>query len=72
MSQTGPFFWKISLVNATYFDITPLAGLDDKEIVLNSAQDAGVQDENCTVPIHGISTPKLDWHLGSGPRYQIL
>ena len=29
MSQTGPFFRKISILDATYFDIAPLAGSDD-------------------------------------------
>ena len=46
MSQTGPFFRKISLFDATYFDIAPRAGSDDEANVLNSAQDAGVRDEN--------------------------
>ena len=46
LDQTGPFFRKICLSDATYFDITPRADSDDEANVLNSAQDAGVRDEN--------------------------
>ena len=45
MSQTGPIFRKISLFDAKCFDIAPLADSDDKAVILNSAQDAGVQVE---------------------------
>ena len=45
MSQAGLFFQKISLFDATFFDIAPLADSDDRAAALNAAQDTGVQAE---------------------------
>ena len=42
MSQIGTFFRKISLFDATIFDMAPRADSDDEAVFLDSAQDAGV------------------------------
>ena len=47
MSQIGTFFRKISLFDATIFDMAPRADSDDEAVFLDSAQDAGVRVEKC-------------------------
>ena len=44
--QSGPFFWKISLLDATCFDFAPWVDYDDLAAVLDSAQNAALPDEN--------------------------
>ena len=42
ISQTGPFFRKLSLFNATWFSFDPRTDPDGESAVLDFAQDAGV------------------------------
>ena len=46
ISQSGPLFSKISVLDAKCSDFARRADFDDKAAVLCSAQDAGVLDEN--------------------------
>ena len=46
ISQSGPLFPKISLLDAKCFDFARRADFDDEAAVLYSAQDARVRDEN--------------------------
>ena len=46
MSQSGPYFQKIILLAAACFDFAPQADFGHKVVILNSAQDAGVQNQN--------------------------
>ena len=46
ISQSGPLFPKISLLDAKCFDFARRADFDDEAAVLYSAGDAGVLDEN--------------------------
>ena len=46
ISQSGPLFPNISLLDAKSFDFARWADFDDEAAALCSVQDAGVRDEN--------------------------
>ena len=46
ISQSGPLFPKIGLLDAKSFDLSRRGNFDDEVTVLCSAKDAGVRDEN--------------------------
>ena len=63
MSQIGTSFRKISLFDATCFDIDPWADSDDElpSFILPKTQESKLNI--CTWHVHGFPAPKLDGHL---------
>ena len=61
MSQIGTSFRKISLFDATCFDIDPWADSDDEAAFLYSAQDAGKQVEYLHLACTWFSRAQARW-----------
>ena len=69
MCQVGSFFCKLFFLDLQHVDLAPLA--DPHKVAallpLDSDQEAGALSKHtmtiCTVHLHGLFIPKLDWNL---------
>ena len=77
ISQSGPLFPNISLLDAKSFDFARWADFDD--VVIMTRQQSSIlsnilecEMQICIVPVHGFSAPKLDCRLSKfGRMYSI-